>query len=225
MSNKIQITKYDKPRAKWYFALFKFLELFAIFLFTFGFYGLGSLVYKHFPTIYSFFTMYGGSNYFLMWFVGFLIFLTAVLALLVTAGILCLVYSIIKAWIKGNWNLAKGCTEDKTVKAKRLKQQELEDKRADRKKWGYCVGDEVRITGKSIIAGEEHTGDGGTIVRIDGDGNSKINFGKHSHWYSKHNFKFGKHSHWYSKHNFKITKKQNLGVANKKLAGKNLKWV
>lgn len=172
MTNKIEITKYDPTRAKWYFALFKFLELFGVFLFTFGFYGLGSLVCNHFP---NFFTNFGepacDGSYFMTWSVGLMTFCLMFIGLAFALGILYVVYSIIKAWMKGNWNLAKRCSEDKTAKAKRLKEEELEQKKADRKRWGYCVGDEAKyICNEDKTGNWERFGQKCKILKIDKDG-------------------------------------------------------
>jgi len=197
MKNKIEITKYDKPRARWYFALFKFLELFGVFLFTFGFYGLGSLVYKHLPGIYNHITRMEANpmSYYSMWLVGFIIFLWVILALLLIGSSLYVIYHIIKAWVKGNWKMAKSCAEYVGAKAKRLKQQGLELKIADRERWGYCVGDEVKIVLTQNGLGKQFVGTKGKILEICNKGAVKLP---------------QPNSYWWDKVELKITKKQNL---------------
>ena len=177
MKNKIPITKYNVPRAKWYFVLFKFLELFGVFLFTFGFYGLGCVVLKHCPWFYNLSYMSNSvcTSYLCIWFTGFLAFFGIFASLCIGGVILYWMYNIIKAWIRGNWNLAKKAAEDKTAKAKRLKQQELEkkrveleEKRADRAKWGYCVGDEAKyICRDKDAANKARLGQKCKILKID----------------------------------------------------------
>ncbi len=203
MANKIQqqvaITKYDKPKAKGLFVLFKALELFGIFLFFVGFYGLGQLVQKYFPGVYSYFIKDGCVSYACMWGVGFLAFILIVLGLIVAFYLVLLLILIFGAWIKANWNLAKRFSEDQDAKEKRLKEKKklllinnLERMKRDREIYGCCVGDEIEI----IKKGACHLGDRGEIARIDSDGEYKINFGNHSH--------LGR------QRDFKITKKQKL---------------
>lgn len=145
MKTEIEITKYNEPKAKGLFALFKALELFGVFLLTFGFYGLGSLVCKHFPKGYTFAgePLCGGS-YFEIWVAGLMIFLIICILLICVGTIGLVIYLLIKKWIKGNWNLAKRFAEDPKDKEKRLKQQEVKEKKEQRLKFGYCVGDEAK---------------------------------------------------------------------------------
>lgn len=185
MKNKIPITKYNVPRAKWYFVLFKFLELFGVFLFTFGFYGLGCVVLKHCPWFYNLSYMSNSvcTSYLCIWFTGFLAFFGIFASLYIGGIILYWIYNIIKAWIRGNWNLAKKVAEDKTAKAKRLKEEkvlkkerELNKKKLDRGRWGYCAGDEVKI-----LSQQRHLGEKGKIVRCGRDGEIKVFVGGHYH--------------------------------------------
>ncbi len=207
MKNKIEITSYNPTRAKWYFALFKFLELFGVFLFTFGFYGLGCLVLKHCPWFYNLSYMSNSvcTSYLCIWFTGFLAFFSIFALFCIIIGALHIIYIIIQFWIKSNWNLAKKVAEDKTAKAKRLKEEELIQKRADRKKYGYCVGDEAKVTcvvdedgdGEEDTTGNECIGRNGEILEIRSDGTAKISNCNPEDY------------NWYKKE-FKITKKQPL---------------
>ncbi len=199
MANKIQITKYDKPKAKGLFILFKALELFGVFLFFVGFYGLGVLVNKYFPNLYLF--MDGRTDYLYLWGIGFLTFMFIIFALVIAFLIGLLLVLILSGWVKANWNLAKRFSEDKDAKEKRLKEKKklllinnLERMKRDREIYGCCKGDEVEI----IKKGAHHIGDKGELVRIDSGGEYKINFGNHSH--------IG------GQRDFKVTKKQKLGA-------------
>ena len=168
MTNKIPITKYDPTRVKWYFALFKFLELFGVFLLTFGFYGLGCLVYKYFPGFYNVALMEYSSctGYFCTWWVGFFAFLDIALRLILVCAVGYLIYLIIKAWIKGNWNLAKRYSEDLNAKAKRLKQQAVEDKKLERHtpnpKRIFHIGDKVQIDCEDL----KRDGQIGKVIKV-----------------------------------------------------------
>ena len=146
MTNKIEITEYDKPKARWYFVLFKFLELFGLFLFTFGFYGFGCLVIKYCPWFYKFsiISIDSCTSYLCIWFTGFVALLCVCCLLFLGGFVLWVIYQITKSWIKGNWNLAKRVAESKEQKKKRLDEEELAQKKADRKRWEYCVGDEAK---------------------------------------------------------------------------------
>ncbi len=172
MTDKIEITKYDKPKAKWYFALLKFLELFGLFLFVVGFQGLGNLVYKHLPKFYGNILVESSCvSYSCMWFVGFVSFIGICLGLVGVFMVLVLLYIIIEAWVKGNWCLAKRFAEDKDVKLKRLKEQELDEKKAQRKKFGYCVGDEAKyICKEKSASNRKRLGQKCKILKIDDDG-------------------------------------------------------
>jgi len=65
-------------------------------------------------------------------------------------AILWIIYEAIKGWIKSNWKLSRLMSENIDTKAKRLKAKEskkmlskIEGLKEQRKKWGYCEGDEV----------------------------------------------------------------------------------
>ena len=216
METEIAITKYDKPRAKGFFVLFKALELFGVFLLTFGFYGLGCLVQKHFPKLYGL-TCWEENcvSYLCMWSLGFLTFLLLVCALSCAGCIGYAIFYIIKSWIKGNWNMAKRFAEDSDAKAKRLKQQEVNEKKEQRSKFGYCVGDEVEIVeaNEDDKCDEDYEDDGdqflgkkGEIVEIVGKGHPRVSFD-------------GKHNPLFYKSEIKITKKYPIKIGYAKLGG------
>jgi len=146
---KLKVLKYDKIKARWLLALLKFGELFAVFLLVFGFHGLGSLVYNNFPELFRFFGL-EVANFGNLWLCGFYVFFFGICALLVIYEIIWIIYSIFKAWFKANWRWAKVLSEDKKSKQERLKEKEklklikkIEKMDEDRKKFGYCVGDEI----------------------------------------------------------------------------------
>ncbi len=177
MKTEIAITKYDKPRAKGLFALFKALELFGVFLLTFGFYGLGSLVHKHFPEFYFILNSDSCVSYFCIWITGLVTFLFVGMVLFGAVLLLIGICLLIKKWVQGNWYLAKYFAEDKDAKEKRLN----EIKKQDRKKRGYCVGDEVEI----VLGNSHHKGLNGNIIKFYNNGNLKVDFGNHDHNYYK----------------------------------------
>ena len=127
---------------------------------------MGVLVNKYFPNLYLF--MDGRTDYLYLWGIGFLTFMFIIFALVIAFLIGLLLVLIIRVWVKANWNLAKRFSESKTEKAKRLKAQEvankklameekkqaLIEKKQDRKELGYCVGDEAEY----IYKGKDHTG-------------------------------------------------------------------
>ena len=173
MTNKIEITEYNKPKARWYFALFKFLELFGLFLFTFGFYGFGCLVIKYCPWFYKFsiISIDSCTGYLCIWLAGFVAFIVVCCLLLLGGFILWVIYQIIKSWIKGNWNLAKKYAESKEDKKKRLDEEELAQKKADRKKWGFCAGDEAKyVYNEDKIGNWRRFGQKCKILKIDNAG-------------------------------------------------------
>jgi len=210
MEQQIPITKYDKPKAKSLFVLFKAAELFGVFLLTFGFYGLGSVVYKYFPELYKLNGPIGASciSYPCVWFRGFITFFSGIIVLGFAVCIGYVVFVIIKAWIKANWNLAKRFAEDSDAKAKRLKEKNklllinnIKKRKRDREIYGCCEGDEVEIIGKR----SNHFGEKGEIMCIDRDGYVKV--------------KFRNHSHLYIQRNIKITKKIPLTKSKTKIGG------
>ena len=203
IKQQIAITKYDKPRAKCLFALFKALELFGVFLLTFGFYGLGFLLLKHFPRLYSDGLQNRCVSYLCIWVVGFSSFLCLIIALIIAGLIGYVIFLLIKDWIKANWNLAKYFTEDPKDKEKRLKQQEIankkldmEEKKKQRSKFGYCVGDEVEIIYSSLESAKKFVGTIGKILKIKEEG--AINITNDNSYYT------------WEPNRFKLTKKQKL---------------
>lgn len=215
MEQKIAITKYDKPRAKGFFVLFKALELFGVFLLTFGFYGLGCLVHKHFIEFYNVILNDGCASYLCMWWVGLGTFLLLCITLFVAGCIGYAIFSIIQVWIKGNWNMAKRFAEDSDAKAERINQQEVNEKKEQRSKFGYCVGDEVEIVeaNEDDKCDEDYEDDGdqflgkkGEIVEIVGKGHPRVSFD-------------GKHNPLFYKSEIKITKKYPIKIGYAKLGG------
>ena len=113
------------------------------------------------------------------------------------------IYHIIKSWVKGNWNLAKKCAEDKDAKVKRLNEEELAKKRADRTRWGYCAGDEAKYICKVERAeNRKRFGQKCKILWVNKYGN--IN----PEW--EDGTTGGRSSTCVDYSSFKITKKQNL---------------
>ncbi len=147
---KLKILKYNKNKAIGKFILFKFLELFAIFLFTFGFESLGRVTYERFD-------LWGFSpvTYIGFWFYGLLSLLLAFWILVVASVLIFLIIYLIISWVKLNWRWAKISAEDEGSKIERLSEQKklkairkIEMQEEQRKEHGYCVGDTaVRIKG------------------------------------------------------------------------------
>ncbi len=106
-----------------------------------------------------------------MWLVGFVILLFTCIWLVIVFICGCLLYITIESWVKGNWCLAKKFAEDKDAKEKRLKKQELDEKKQQRKEWGYCVGDEAEYINKDEdVANRKRLGQKCKILEIDDDG-------------------------------------------------------
>jgi len=144
---KLKILKYNRNKAKWLMALLKFSELFGLFLFVFGFYGLGIFVCENFLEIISSLG-WEGITYFDIWFIGVWALSLALSFLVGIYMVGWLIYKIFEVWFKANWRWAKALVEDKKSKEERLKEQdklklikEIEKKEKQREKFGYCVGD------------------------------------------------------------------------------------
>ncbi len=145
---KLKVLKYDKQKARSKFVLFKLLELFGLFLFTFGFETLGRFMYTKYdwltmtPTTYIDFWLYGLASLFCILLIGILFALVCWLLILLIVG-----------WFKLNWRWAKRAAEDEGSKIERLSEQkkiekikEIEELEDQRRKYGYCIRDiAVRI--------------------------------------------------------------------------------
>ena len=145
---RLKVLKYDKQKARSNFILFKLAELLGLFLFVFGFHGLGSIVYNSFPKLYDSIVGSMSTNYLATWFVGFSTIILGIFGILIIYGCLYVVCKIIKTWIKANWRWAKEAAEDEGYKIERLSEQkklkEVERIESDRKSLGYCVGDKIK---------------------------------------------------------------------------------
>jgi len=176
---RLEVLKYDKAKAKNYFILFKFFELFGVFLFFVGFHALGSFIYNKFPQVCSAFSCEGYSSYFELWFLGFMTFLIIVICLGCIVLLLLWVYLIFRTWFRVNWRLAKLYAEDEEAKKERLKEEgklkkikEIEELEEQRKRWGYCVEDEAKYINKDKDAvNRRRYGQKCKILKIDNDGN------------------------------------------------------
>jgi len=145
---KLKVIKYDKIKARWLLALLKFSELFVVFLFVFGFHGLGSLVYNNFPKFYYAFFDFKVTSFGSLWLCGFGTFLLGIGVLFLVYTIGYIIYITFKSWFKANWRWAKILSEDEKSKQERLKEKgklklikKIERMNKDRKLWGYCEGD------------------------------------------------------------------------------------
>jgi len=155
MTNKLKVLDYNKKKAIKWFSLFKFLELLGLFLFFFGFNGLGHVVsnWKFFADMFPSVLISSSIGYFGYWLFGFLFFIFAIVSLILLVSVGALIYTIISNWIKANWKAATIKAETKEAKKEREEQQKIlnEIKRIEklekqRSKFGYCKGDiAVRI--------------------------------------------------------------------------------
>ena len=140
-SNKVPITDYDKAKAPWYFVWYKFLEIVGLWFFTFGFYYIGYYVLETYPSLQRWLIEINNITIpigvFDYWTVGFIIVFLVVL-----------LYYILVGWTTANWVAAK----KKTETSKGSKRRKLLQKSEDRKKFGFCVGDEAEYTCKSDSA-------------------------------------------------------------------------
>ncbi len=143
---KLDVLNYNKEEARFKFTIFKVLELLGVFLFVWGFESLGRWSYHNLP--FKFISGFIPSSYLEYWMYGFLTLLVLVACLSGISVALCLVYQMIKSWIKLNWRWAKILSEEEDSRTERLSEQnklseikEIEKLERDRKKFGYCKGD------------------------------------------------------------------------------------
>lgn len=141
---KTKILNYDKKKAKVYFGLLKFAELFSVFLFFFGFNWLGHVAVNILGQVF----WDNPSSYFEFWLVGFFFFMMICGAITLVGFIIYLSYQLVKLWLKANWRWAKVIAEDGDSKIKRLEEKQkikkiskIEEMEKDREKHGVCVGD------------------------------------------------------------------------------------
>ena len=164
-SNKVPITEYDKAKAPWYFVGYKFLEIVGLWFITFGLYYVGFYVLETYPSFQEWFIKIGMitipitiSNY---WSTGFLI-----------TFVLTLTLYILITWVQVNWESSKKKTETSKGKKKRELLQKYGDGKKDRKKYGFCVGDEAEYICKEPDAiNGERLGQKCIVGRINSFGN------------------------------------------------------
>jgi len=142
---KTKIINYNKKKARRNFVLFKISEIFGLFLVFFGFEKLGHLLTQTFLPNASGLP----GTYFGWWVLGFLEIGAIFIGLVFICAIGILILSILKAWIKANWEWAKKSVEEPNSKIERLKEKqklkeylEIVEKEKDREKYGVCIGDE-----------------------------------------------------------------------------------
>ncbi len=99
---KIKKVTPDKKKQIKFFSLFKFLELFGVFLFIFGFHWLGNLVLNNGWITWENFT----PSYFNIWFTGLISFLGLIIGLIIIFGLGFGLYQNTSIWIKKNWEWA-----------------------------------------------------------------------------------------------------------------------
>jgi len=151
-----EIKDYNKDKAKSWFVLLKILEVFTIFLFTFGVYGVGVLG-KSFNDFWKgiFFDI-PTTSILGIWFGGFLIIITSLMYLVFVALIFTIIYIILKGFFTINWKWAKLIAETSEGKKKRLEEirkEKLADDEKCRKEYGgFIAGDEVEI--KKCVVGK-----------------------------------------------------------------------
>ncbi|KKN58023.1 hypothetical protein LCGC14_0556810 [marine sediment metagenome] len=163
-SNKVPITEYDRAKAPWYFVWYKFLEIVGLWFFTFGLYYIGLFVLETYPSYQELLIKtknitipIGTLEY---WFAGFIIILALTFTLFILIN-----------WAIANWKAAKRKTE--TSKGKKIREffQKYEDRKEDRKKYGFCVGDEVEYICKEPGAvNAKRLGQKCIVGKIDSDG-------------------------------------------------------
>ena len=144
-----EIKDYNKDKAKSWFVLLKALEVFVLFLFTFGVYGVGILG-KSFNGIWKdFFWKVQSTTILGIWFSGLGIIITSLIYLIFVALILTLIYWALKGFILINWKWAKLIAETPEGKKKRLEEirkEKLADDEKCRKKYGgFIAGDLVEV--------------------------------------------------------------------------------
>ena len=151
-----KIKDYNECKAKKWFVLLKTLELFIVFLFTFGVYGLGLVATNSLSNCWEkwFWTM-KSTTIMGIWFNGLGIIFVSLVYLICVAAILALIYYLIKGFITINWKWARLIAETPEGKKKRLEEirkEELDDDEKCRKEnGGFIAGDEVEV--KKCIVG------------------------------------------------------------------------
>ncbi len=144
---RLKVLKYDKQEARNKFVLFKLLELFGLFLFTFGFETFGRFVYGKvgylFPGLEA-------TTYIEFWALGSISIMMLILFGFIIYYIVYGLFLFFRWWIKENWRWAKEASEDEDSKLERLSEQkkiekikEIEKLEDNRKEFGYCVGDKI----------------------------------------------------------------------------------
>jgi len=179
---RLEVLNYDKNKAKFKFALFKFLELFGLFIIIFGFETLGRWSYENLQVYLSIYFV--PTTYFGFWLYGLVTFITFLVAVSIITLAIYTVYLIVKEWVKLNWRWAKISSEDDGAKAERLLDQSklkeikrIKKLKSDRKKFGYCKGD-TAIREKSGDFG--WIGDKYEIKKVWSNGNLDLDFkGEH----------------------------------------------
>jgi len=144
---KLQVLDYDKNKALWNFALFKFLEFFGVFLFFWGFKALGEFVWREVGYLYPN-ALFVPASSIGFWFYGFSCLVLFIFAIGITGLIIWGLYALAIAWIKGNWRMAQIYAETKDSKKEREEEQEkvnkllkIEKIEEQRKEHGFAVGD------------------------------------------------------------------------------------
>ncbi len=185
---RLKILKYDKDKAIGRFFYFKLLELFGLFLFTFGFETLGRFMY----TKYDWLTMPYPTTYMEFWLYGFLSLLCVLFIGFATFVIVYSIGYILVHWIKLNWFWAKRAAEDEGSKIERLSEQKklkeirkIEKLEDQRKEYGYCVGDTAVREMEGTFG---KVGDKYKVIEIDDDGN--FTWDEEEDFVKKGNFKF-----------------------------------
>jgi len=192
---KLQVLDYDKNKALWNFALFKFLEGFGVFLFFFGFKALGDFLWNEGGGHLHPDFLFTPASYIGFWFYGFCCLCLFVI-ILVIAGLICWgLYALLIAWIKGNWRLAQIYAETKESKKERKKEQEkvdelvrIEEIERQRQEYGYAIGDTAIREKKG---GFGKIGSQYKVLAIDGEGDFRCeergdDFIRHENFKFKH---------------------------------------
>ena len=120
---KLKVREYDKEKAKKYFVWYKFLELFGLFLFFIGFYGLGFFVYNKYCGLAKWLMPDIIGTYLDLWTLGFLIFILVLGFLACLWFVIKMIYELIKMWVEMNWKMAKRKSETPQSKKKREEEE------------------------------------------------------------------------------------------------------
>lgn len=152
--------EYDKKKTINYFLILKVLELLGLWFFIFGLYYIGLYVALKCPYVLNWFVKIKlvslPINFIDFWYIGLYLFVFGTFLTL-----------LIYRWVGANWNLAK--KKHLTEESKKAK-QEYEKKR-DRLRWGYCVGDEAKYTCREKYAtNKRRFGQKCIIGKIDSSG-------------------------------------------------------